>query len=89
MHGKKGDEDIVTRRKETGQGALPFLWMGLLSAARVSPEQNFEAGRGGIPTSSAHSHPGPQEERAFLCNPAVSGLVLCYKHQRGDSETWV
>ena len=80
---------FVTGRKETGQGALPFLWMGLLLAARASPEQNFEAGRGGTPTSSAHCHLGLQEERALLCNPAVSGLVLCYKHQRGDSETWV
>lgn len=80
---------FVTGRKETGQGALPFLWMGLLLAVRAGPEQNFEAGRGGTPTSSAHCHIGPQEERALLCNPAVSGLVLCYKQQHGDSETWV
>lgn len=89
MHGKKGDEDICHREKRDRTGGLAFPLMGLLLAVRAGPEQNFEAGRGGTPTSSAHCHLGPQEERALLCNPAVSGLVLCYKQQHGDSETWV
>lgn len=66
MHGKKGDEDICHWEKRDRQGALLFLWMGLLSAARAGPEQNFEAGRRGTPTSSAHCHPGLAKERVLL-----------------------
>lgn len=40
---------FVTGRRETGPGALPFLWTRLLLAARACPGQNYEAGRGGTP----------------------------------------